>query len=207
MPDTKTGSSPASWEQVYKVLEPGQLPWNAGGPDLDLIRLVEAHRIPPGRAVDLGAGPGHDAVFLARAGFSVLAVDIAAGAVNLAKANANLAGVGEKIEFQVADALSLSVPPASVAFFNDRGFFHFLPAEKRNAYLDFVLGALAAGGLLLLRTFSDKEHPGPGPARFSANSLKDLFSPAFDCLELKEGTFQGPHKPNPKALLLLLKKR
>ena len=57
------------------------LPWNAGGPDADLVRLVDQGRIPVGHALDLGTGPGHDAVFLIERAFQVIAIDIKAGRI------------------------------------------------------------------------------------------------------------------------------
>jgi hypothetical protein len=41
------------WDAVYRDLKPEDLPWNAGGPDPDLVRLVESGAVPIGRAIDL----------------------------------------------------------------------------------------------------------------------------------------------------------
>ena len=46
------------WENVYLQTAPAALPWNAGGPDPDLVRLVKAGTIPVGQALDIGTGPG-----------------------------------------------------------------------------------------------------------------------------------------------------
>lgn len=198
----------SSWDQLYTMLEPAQVPWNAGGPDPDLVRLVDAGSIPAGRAVDLGCGQGHDAIYLVRKNFSVVAADISPTAIKLAQENAERAGLPNRIDFRPMDALQLLFPPGSIGFINDRGFFHFLPPDKRPLYLHLVGRSLALKGVLLLRTFSDQEPPGTVPPyRFTKQQLKDLFSPVFDCLELKEGAFAGPQKPNPKSYLLLLQKR
>lgn len=194
-----------SWEHVYHMLEPAQLPWNAGAPDSDLARWLQSGQIPLGRAADMGAGLGHDAILLAKKGFQVTAVEIAAGAVKMAAANASLAEVGDKIEFLVEDALKLSLPEASMSLVVDRGLFHFIPAEGRQAYIELVVLMLAPRGHFFLRTFSEKEPPGPGPARFTRKQLEELFSPAFDFLEFKEGIFEGPAKP--KAYLSVLQKK
>lgn len=194
-----------SWERVYHMLEPAQLPWNAGGPDSDLARWLESGKIPLGRAVDLGAGLGHDAIFLAQKGFQVLAVDIAAGAVKMACASASLAEVGGQIEFRAEDALKLSVPEASLALAVDRGLFHFISPADRQTYIGLVVRALAPRGYFFLKTFSEKEPPGPGPARFTQKQLEELFSPHFDFLEFKDSVFAGPAKP--KAYFSMLQKK
>lgn len=195
----------SSWEQIYHILEPAQIPWNAGGPDPDLMRLVREKRILPGKAVDLGTGPGHDAIFLAREGFAVTAVDISKTALKLALANANLAGVGTSIDFKQADVLSLDFPAGSITFFYDRGLFHFTPPEKRQDYLTRLHKALAPQGLFLLRTFSDKETPRAGAHCFSRPELEGLFLKQYEFLELKEGIFAGPQKL--QSYLCLLRKR
>lgn len=193
----------ASWEQVYKLLEPAQLPWNAGGPDADLRRLVQAGAIPPGPAFDIGTGPGHDAVFLAQNGFRVSAVDVSALAIALAKTTAESAGVSS-VDFQAADVLALRPAPGSQAFVFDRGCFHFFSAENRAAYQALVASALKPGGLLFVKTFSDKEPPGVGPKRFTLQELTDCFSGAFSVVEAGDSVFEGPAKA--KAVYGLFRK-
>jgi SAM-dependent methyltransferase len=194
-----------SWDEVYRDLAPDQLPWNAGGPDSSLVRLVEAGKVPVGRAIDLGTGPGHDAIYLVKAGFKILAVDIAPRAIELARANAKKAGVERALDFRVEDVLKLSSPASSATFINDRGCFHTLAPRDRRTYVDRVYAVLAAGGHLFLRTFSENEPPGPGPHRFTRKELEDLFSARFEFLEFAEGVFDGPKKP--KAYICLLRKR
>lgn len=194
-----------SWDAVYRDVAPDQLPWNAGGPDPELVGLIESDRIPPDRAIDIGAGPGHDAIYLAQKGFQVLALDISPAAIELARANAKKAGVERALDFRVQDVLKLSSPAGSATFINDRGCFHVLTPADRRKYIDRISGVLATGGHLFLRTFSDKEPPGPGPHRFTRKELKDLFSAKFEFLEFRDGIFEGSYKP--KSLICLLQKK
>ncbi len=191
------------WEQVYKILEPHQLPWNAGGPDPDLVRLVDAAALPVGKALDAGTGLGHDAIFLALRGFSVLAVDIAGSALEAARENAGKAGAAGKIEFRQADIFELDLPAGSLALYYDRGLLHYFAPEDRKRCVERTRGWLAPEGRLLLRTFSDKEPPGIGPARLRGKELEELFAPSYELLEITEGVFAGPAKP--KSWLCLLK--
>jgi len=201
-----SGQGPwTSWESIYRGVRPEELPWNAGAPDSHLVRLVKSKIMKPGRALDIGTGPGHDAIYLAQRGFRVLAVDIAPAAVKLARANAKKAELAAAIKFRAGDILKLRLPPASFGFVNDRGCFHVLDSDGRKTYLRRVAGALAPRGLLLLKTFSDQEPPGPGPRRFSKQELRDFFLPLFELLQLKSGIFAGPRKP--KAYVCLLRKR
>lgn len=212
MPDTQERPKPnqgivaehGGWNEVYQKLPPGQLPWNAGGSDPDLVRLVGSKRIPAGRAVDVGTGPGHDAIYLAKHGFRGLAIDIAPAALDLSRANAEKAGVAKAMEFRGGNILDLSSPSSSASFMHDHDCFHFLAPGDWNKYIHRIHDVLAPEGYLLLRTFSDKEPDGPGPHRFSQRELESLFSLSFSFLEIKEGVFKGLSKP--KAYLCLLQK-
>jgi SAM-dependent methyltransferase len=62
------------------------------------VRLTEiASSLPPGDALDLGCGSGGDALWLARQGWRVTAVDISAVAVKRLAARARELGLGDRI--------------------------------------------------------------------------------------------------------------
>src|SRR5882672_11148014 len=116
-----------SWEDVYTQNDPKTLPWNAGGPDSDLVRLVTSTIIPVGQALDIGTGPGHDAVFLIQHGFNVIGIDISPTAVILARENASNAGLFGY--FQTGDIREIPVEDHFIDFVYDRGCFHVLDPE------------------------------------------------------------------------------
>ena len=74
-----------------------------------------------------------------------------------------------------------------------------------DAYLSLIARLLGPGGKVVLRTFSDKEPPGPGPHRFSKAELESLWSADFVFEEFRDGIFEGPRKP--KAWFALLRKK
>jgi SAM-dependent methyltransferase len=205
------------WEDRYIKTKVGDLPWNAGGPDPDLVRLVKSGRIPVGQALDVGSGPGHDAVFLIQEGFNVIAVDISPTAVILARENASHHGLFGF--FQQGDIRRIPVEDGFIDFANDRGCFHVLSAEDRAIAVKELHRVLRRGGLLLLRVFSDKEPTSAeatagspaeasakaGPQRFTRKELEDLFQGKFKILEFWEGVFEGPMKP--KSYSLVMEKR
>ena len=173
------------WEKTYREAKPGDLPWDRGGPDPELVELVDGEKIKAGRSIDLGTGPAHEAIFLRSRGFDVVAIDIAPTAIELAKANAAKASVSG-IEWRVGDILKIADAGDCYDFVNDRACFHGLEPEERPAYISVMKRILRSGGNLFIRTFSDKEPPGPGPYRFSEAELKSYFTDGFAVLDFRQ---------------------
>jgi ubiquinone/menaquinone biosynthesis C-methylase UbiE len=188
------------WEDVYSQTDPKALPWNAGGPDSDLVRLVTDGTIPVGQALDIGTGPGHDAVFLIHHGFNVIGIDISPSAVKLARENASNAGLFGF--FQEGDIRQIPVEDRFIDFAYDRGCFHMLSSEDRPKAATEVWRVLKKDGLYLLRVFSDKETGTDGPHRFTRKELEDLFKGKFKILKIWEGVFEGPMKPKSYSMLM-----
>jgi len=188
------------WEDMYTQTQPEALPWNAGGPDLDLVRLVNDGTIPVGQVLDIGTGPGHDAVFLIQYGFNVIGIDISPTAVILARENASKAGLFGY--FQQGDIRQIPVEDHFIDFVYDRGCFHVLSLEDRPKAVREIHRVLRSKGLFLLRVFSDKEPGNDGPHRFTRKELEDLFGATFKILNFWEGVFEGPRKPKSYSMLM-----
>src|SRR5438105_12012249 len=75
-------------------------------------RLVaEVADLAPGRALDVGCGEGADAIWLARRGWMVIAIDISDVAVSRAREGAKLAGAA--VDWVCGDALGTPFPARS----------------------------------------------------------------------------------------------
>jgi len=143
MSDPEQPSSPsrrALWDERHAAREPIESP----EPDPTLVHEIGALR--PGRALDLGAGDGRNAVWLAGQGWQVTAVDFSQVALDRGRALATASGV--HVEWQLADLLEWS---PGVDRFNlvTLFFIHLPPAERRDVYAR-AAAAVAPGGTLLI---------------------------------------------------------
>ncbi len=95
----------ADWDARYAE---GEHIWS-GRPNHALT--VEAARLPPGRALDVGCGEGADAVWLASRGWQVTGLDPSAVALERAREAARASGVEvEWVHAQLADATPDRLP-------------------------------------------------------------------------------------------------
>ncbi|HEX2904262.1 MAG TPA: methyltransferase domain-containing protein [Jatrophihabitans sp.] len=70
---------------------------------VNAVLAAEVGELQPGTALDLGAGEGGDATWLARHGWQVAAADVSAVALARARADAERAGVARHISFVTVD--------------------------------------------------------------------------------------------------------
>ena len=97
--------------------------------------VAEAGGLTPGRALDVGAGEGADALWLAEQGWEVTAVDIAALALDRGRAEATRRGgdVAGRIDWHPADVTTWA-PPAGAFDLVTLQFVHLTAAERAVAY-------------------------------------------------------------------------
>jgi SAM-dependent methyltransferase len=157
--------------------------WNQRYADADLVWSAEANRfvvqevsdLPPGRALDLGAGEGRNAIWLAERGWRVTAVDFSD--IGLQKARRLAEARGVEIDWTEADLRSYS--PATGAFDLVVLLYIHLPAEERRALVGRAADAVAVGGTLLVvghdRSNLEEGYGGPqDPAiLFSPDDITD----------------------------------
>ncbi|URN11947.1 class I SAM-dependent methyltransferase [Streptomyces radiopugnans] len=148
----------APWWDGFYADRSKPVPFFAAKPDESLVSYLDRGLVVPGRALDLGCGPGRNAVHLASAGFEVDAVDLSPQALAWAEERAREAGAG--IRFHLGDAFALAEDELRGPYdlICDSGCFHHLPPHRRVSYLALVERVLAPGGHLALTCFA----AGPG---------------------------------------------
>lgn len=131
---------PDEWDRRYAQ---AGLVWTA---EPNRFLAAEAAELEPGRALDIAAGEGRNAVWLAERGWRVTAVDFSE--VALAKGRRMAEERGVEVEWVLADVRTYQPEPA--AFTLVAVLYLHLPAEERRDVLAAAAAAVAPGGTLLV---------------------------------------------------------
>ncbi|MGH9586099.1 MAG: class I SAM-dependent methyltransferase [Acidobacteriaceae bacterium] len=190
-----------SWNETYAS---GQLPWDTGQPEPVLVEFVASGRVKPGPTLEIGAGTGTNAIWMAERGFDVFGIDVSPVAVE--KAQAKMRGRALPCRFAALDFLAAPPPDGPFQFVFDRGCFHVSdePGERQR-FAAQVAAALAPGGLWLSLIGSTEGAPREvGPPRRSAIEVTLAIEPALEIVELRSAEF---HAHGAKAWFCLSRKR
>jgi 2-polyprenyl-3-methyl-5-hydroxy-6-metoxy-1,4-benzoquinol methylase len=195
--------APPGWEERYQQQDVETMPWFYPELDDDLKQALSELGLRSGRALDLGTGPGTQAMQLARRGFDVTATDISQAAIHLAREKAEAQGLA--ITWRQDDILSTRLTgPFDLIF--DRGCFHVLPAERRQDYVSTIVGLLRPGGYFFLKCFSHLQPGTQGPQRFTPEQIQVIFSSRLHIHSVKETVYQGTLDPLPRALFCVMQR-
>ncbi|MFD3654836.1 class I SAM-dependent methyltransferase [Streptomyces sp. NPDC058620] len=180
----------ASWWDGFYADRSKAVPFFVAKPDENLVSYADRGLITPGgRALDLGCGPGRNALHLAALGYEVDAVDLSPAAIAWAGERADEAGAD--VRFHCGDAFALTATELAGPYdlVHDSGCFHHLPPHRRISYLTLLDRVLAPGGHLALTCFaaggmgselSDedfyREAGLEGGLAYTAESLRWIFS-------------------------------
>ncbi|BAY23944.1 putative methyltransferase [Calothrix sp. NIES-2100] len=179
------------------------MPWFNPSLDPDVESALLTLELSNGSVLDLGTGPGTQAIALAELGFQVIATDLSETAIRQAAAKANHKGL--QISFRQDDILNSRLEQ-SFDLILDRGCFHVLPPQSRSTYVQTVANLLKPNGYLLLKCFSDLETREQGPYRFTPDEIQQIFKERFNLRLAQQTVYHGTLDPLPKALFCILEK-
>ncbi|MEU2232315.1 class I SAM-dependent methyltransferase [Streptomyces vietnamensis] len=146
----------ADWWDGFYADRDKPVPFFVAKPDENLVSYVEQGLLPAGgKVLDLGCGPGRNALHLAAAGYEVTGIDLSPTAIAWAEERAAASGA-ENVRFVCGDAFTAALDgPYDLIY--DSGCFHHLPPHRRVSYLALLDRALAPGGHFALTTFAAGE--------------------------------------------------
>lgn len=170
-----SASDRAKWEARWQARS-----GDSGEPERFLVQ--KAASLPPGSVLDVAAGDGRNALWLAARGFAVSAVDISATAVTMLTRSASSRGLS--IATRVAD---LDEPTAlsGLGPFDLAVVLRYRPSASQWAGLT---AALRPGGQVLLCSFAHEQHERHGFPREFCLERRVLEAKLDSLLQLQEWT-------------------
>jgi cyclopropane fatty-acyl-phospholipid synthase-like methyltransferase len=192
-----------NWKQIYQDTPVESMPWFNPDLDPDIDSALTKLNLQTGKVLDIGTGPGTQAMALAQRGFQVTATDISEAAIEQAQAKAQAKGLN--ISWQEDDILNTQIS-GEFDLILDRGCFHVFHADQRQDYLRVVNNLTKPKGYLFLKCFSHLETREEGPYRFIPEEINEMFSPQFNIISIEQTVYYGRLDPRPKALFCIMEK-
>ena len=192
------------WDSFYKETDVEKMPWYEKSLDKDVESEIKSKNLSEGRFLDLGTGPGTQAVELAKLGFAVTGVDFSENAILKAKK------LSDMVHFVHDDILNSKLPDNEFDYILDRGCFHIFDKSQRPTYLKQLKRILIPGGIFFLKCMSvfEKNQPtNKGPYKFSKKEIRDEFSDDFDIESIRESVYYGTERPLPKTWFAVMEKK
>jgi len=177
-------------------------------PDENLVDFL-AQGISIKTAIELGCGEGRNAIYMAKQGVTVTAVDSSSTAIENAEKIATEAGAN--VDFRCQNIISDEIV-GKFDFVYDSGLLHHLPPHRRLTYIELLQSILKPGGYFSLTCFAWGENCADeiddwefynqkfsAGVAFTKERLVELFSPYFEVVEIRKyrndvpNTIQGLH--------------
>ena len=152
------------WDTFYKENKVEDMPWYEKNLDPDLENEIKTRNLSRGKFLDLGTGPGTQAVQLSHLGFETTGSDLSANAIEKAK------NLSKEVNFVTDDFLNSKLHENEFDFILDRGCFHVFDIEQRPTYVTQIKRILKKNGILFLKCMSIEEKDLPedkGPHKLS----------------------------------------
>jgi len=192
------------WDEYYKETKVEVMPWYEKNLDHDLENELESNNYNVGNFLDLGTGPGTQAIQLSKYNFDVTGTDISKSAIEKAKKLSN------EINFLVDDILNSKLADKKFDFIFDRGIFHIFDVSQRPQYVKQIKRILNNNGILFLKCMSTEEKnllDNNMPHKLPKQEIIDSFNIDFDIQKITDSVFRGTLEFYPKAWFAVLKKK
>lgn len=137
-----------------------------------LVKQVLSDR-KPGKVLDIGSHEGRNALYLARLGWEVLAIDTDAAALAILQEAAQAEDL--QISTVASDVRTYELEIAFDAVLSLM-VFHFLPKEDITPTIQKVQEWTRPGGINLVTVFTDDNPAGTRPYLFPANALHHYYN-------------------------------
>ncbi|MEQ2528087.1 class I SAM-dependent methyltransferase [Bacillaceae bacterium CLA-AA-H227] len=165
-------NSQFSWNNFYANREK-QIPFFVNAPDENLVSYFEQGFFHSGRALELGCGPGRNAIYLAEHGYSVDAVDLSEEGIAWGRERAAEKNI--HVNFINKSIFDLELEENAYDIVYDSGCFHHIAPHRRMSYLELLNKALKPNGYFGLTCFiPDGEQGGANISDLEVYRLRSL---------------------------------
>lgn len=200
MLDSLLRDSGSWWDKFYSDREK-PVPFFKGVPDENLVEYFERKLLLPARVLEIGCGPGRNALYFAQQGCQVDGIDISEEAINWAIERMNERGL--KVNFTCSSIFDFEIEANAYDIVYDSGCLHHVPPHRRMDYISLVKKSLKPGGFFGLTCFASgcqdkdggseisdwevyREKSLKGGLAFSEEKLKRLFCNDFKVIEIRK---------------------
>jgi SAM-dependent methyltransferase len=178
------------WDALYRE---GTPVWDTGLPAAELMGVVDEGLVPRGTVLELGCGTGATAIFLAKRGFEVTAVDSAPTAIERARVRADREDTLPR--FVLADVFEFGLTAGQFDFIYDAGFYHFARQTDLDRYLDLLWRVTRPSSLYLTLAGARGETAEGGPPQVSKRQLYSELARLFEMVRLRHCRLESPLRP------------
>lgn len=138
------------WDGFYSNREK-EVPFFTNKPDENLVNYFEKKLLSPGKVLELGCGPGRNAIYFAEKGCLVDAVDLSQKSIQWATERAKEKNVN--VNFIYNNIFDLEIKENTYDIVYDSGCFHHIAPHRRMNYINLVKKALKPGGYFAITCF------------------------------------------------------
>lgn len=197
MLDNYLSNTQIHWDDFYSNREK-KIPFFENKPDENLVSYLTQGLLKGGSALELGCGPGRNAIYLADNQFHVDAVDLSEESLKWAAERANKRNL--KINFINQNLFELDIKESHYDLVYDSGCFHHIAPHRRDDYIHLLKESLKPGGYFAITCFIENGPLGgsdisdwevyrvkslQGGLGFTEEKLKRIFHD-FDCIEIRK---------------------
>jgi SAM-dependent methyltransferase len=178
------------WDIIYRESTP---PWETGKPSGELVRLVDEKVIKPCRTLEIGCGTGANAIFLAKRGFEMTAVDSSPTAIERARTRAERANALLRIVLD--DVYSFAKHAETFDLVLDVGFYHFARQDSLTEFLDLLWHVTRPGVHYLTLAGAKGEPLEGGPPQVSEDDIRWELGRLFEPVQVRPFRFESLSRP------------
>ncbi|MDI6737485.1 MAG: methyltransferase domain-containing protein [Nanoarchaeota archaeon] len=129
--------------------------------------------MPPGNILDIGSGDGRNALFLAKLGFKVAALEKDLASIQMLKLNLKQAKLKVKIIPEDIEKFKFNEPYSTIIAIS---VLHFLPKANMLKVINKIQNYTSKGGINIISAFTESNPSKNFPHLFKAGELKKLYS-------------------------------